>query len=153
MRLTLVLLVVLAGFLSGCWQVVDEVAEKQKIRQLMAQSASVFQNGSVDQYLTLNADTSYRISEGVIDQRSGDQLIDYYELMTKSRQQVLFDEQIDEEMPVIHISADGNMAWAIWETTLRFETPLNHEQKGAAVAVYRKENEKWLQVAFSGSFQ
>jgi ketosteroid isomerase-like protein len=142
-------------FLFGiaCQQTVNFEKEKSEITKLHENMLQGFLNNDIEMLLSVYPEGSISIKGGMVGKNTREKSKQIFEETVKF---ATFTEATDIEEPIIGISADGSMAWAISQIKFKVtpkETGESAERILAELRVYEKKDSKWILVAYSESMQ
>lgn len=131
---------------SGCTGSIDIGREKQNIRDILSQERKAHFDKNVDLFVSTFADSMISVHSGKTDRKSID---DYKKRFGPYFNRVTFSRWDDSKEPIIDISDDGSMAYAVVNKTVvltypdTLGKPFYDSTNYAWVSIYKKINGQW----------
>ena len=153
---TTLMMVILFAITIGCQNRADLEKEKSEIVKLLEFNDQALLKEDVNMMLSVYPEGVPLVGAGRVSKSTraeGEQM--WKNLFNN----VDYNEAGDIEKPIIHISADGSMAWAIRQFRFNLSyrdsagTKKSVEDLGAELSVYEKQNSQWVLVASAESHQ
>jgi hypothetical protein len=148
--------VILIALLLGCQNRVDVEKEKAEILKLHALNNQALLRENVEMMFSVYPEGVLMVADGKVE-KSTRAVTE--KIFTSLFSSVDYSEAGDIEKPIIHISADGSMAWAISQFRLKLSyqdstgIEKSLEDLGSELSVYEKRNSQWVLVAVAESHQ
>jgi ketosteroid isomerase-like protein len=148
--------VILIALLLGCQNRVDIEKEKVEILKLHELNNQALLEENVETMFSVYPEGVLLVSDGKVEKSTRAETEKIFKSLFSS---VDYSETGDIEEPIIHVSADGSMAWAITQFRLKLSyqdstgIEKSFEDLGAELLVYEKRNSQWVLVAAAESHQ
>jgi hypothetical protein len=150
------ILVIFITILFGCQNRVDIEKEKSEILKLHELNNQALLTENVEMMFSVYPEGVLLVSDGKVEKSTR---AETEKIFTSLFSSVDYSEAGDIEKPIIHISADGSMAWAVRQFRLKLSyqdstgIEKTFEDLGAELSVYEKRNSQWVLVAVAESHQ
>jgi ketosteroid isomerase-like protein len=135
---------------------VDIEKEKAEILKLHELNNQALLTENVEMMLSVYPVGVLMVSDGKVEKSTRAETEKIFKSLFSS---VDYSEVSDVAEPIIHVSIDGNMAWAIRQFRLRFSykdstgIEKSFDDFGSELLVYEKKNLQWVLVAVAESHQ